>query len=124
MVEQTIVSRYVSLLSQECYNYVMSKSPKDGLAASKMVQEFEESRGFAGRPQPWQSHSPGQHNLSALATSATGLHPTMVSRVVLVVVVKLLVRTVAEVAVGTAAATIVVPGIVMVVLLGILILQR
>ena len=77
MVEQTILSRYVSLLSQECYNYVMSKSPKDGLAAAKMVQEFEESRGFAGRPQPWQSHSPGQHNLSGPTVSSDfGYRPT------------------------------------------------
>ena len=65
VVERTILSRYLSLLSQECYTFVVAKGPKDGLEAARLVQEFEETRGFARRHQPWRNTSAGQHNQSS-----------------------------------------------------------
>ena len=65
VVEQTILSRFVSLLSPECYTHVLSKNPKDGMAASTMVQEFEETRGFARRQYHWNGHSTSQHHPSS-----------------------------------------------------------
>ena len=53
VVEKTILSRFLSLLSQECYSSVVEKRPKDGLEASRMVQEYEETRGFVRRQRPW-----------------------------------------------------------------------
>ena len=63
--EQTILSRFVSLLSPECYTHVLSKNPKDGMAAATMVQEFEETRGFARRQHHWNGHSASQHHPSS-----------------------------------------------------------
>ena len=65
VVERTILSRYLSLLSQECYSFVFAKGPKDGVEAARLVQEFEETRGFARRHQPWRNTSAGQHNQSS-----------------------------------------------------------
>ena len=55
VVERTILSRYLSLLSQDCYSFVAAKNPKDGLEAARLVHEFEEIRGFARRNRPWRS---------------------------------------------------------------------
>ena len=57
--ERVILSRFLSLLPPECYNSVVAKQPKNGLEASRFVQEFEESRTFSERHQPWQT---GYHN--------------------------------------------------------------
>ena len=65
VVERTILSSYLSLLSQECYTSVVAKGPKDELEAARLVQEFEETRGFARRHQPWRNTSAGQHNQSS-----------------------------------------------------------
>ena len=50
MLEREILSRYMSLLQQDCYSYVAAKKPKTGQEAALMVQEFEDERSFAGRP--------------------------------------------------------------------------
>ena len=62
VVEHTIMSRFLSLVSQECYSSVMERSPKDGLAASRMVQEWEETRGFQRRHRPWRAGQRPQTN--------------------------------------------------------------
>ena len=55
--ERVILSRFLSLLSPECYNSVVAKQPKNGLEASRYVQEFEETRSFSKRHQSWRSNS-------------------------------------------------------------------
>ena len=55
VVERTILSRYLSLLPQECYSSVVEKRPKDGQEAARLVQEWEETRGFARRHRPWRT---------------------------------------------------------------------
>ena len=54
-MERTILSHYLSLLSQDCYSFVAAKNPEDGLEAARLVQEFEETRGFTRRNRPWRS---------------------------------------------------------------------
>ena len=56
IVEQVILSRYLSLLPAECYSAVAGKSPKNGLEASRFVQEYEETRSYARRRQPWKDN--------------------------------------------------------------------
>ena len=61
--EKMILSRYLSLLSSDCYTSVVARKPRNGLEAAGYVQEFEEARTFAKRHQPWKSsinHSGGQ----------------------------------------------------------------
>ena len=55
--EKVILSRFLSLLSPDCYSSVVAKQPKNGLEASRFVQEFEESRTFSERHQPWQTYT-------------------------------------------------------------------
>ena len=61
VVEIIILSRFLSLLPQECYSSVVTKCPKNDLEASRLVQAFEETRSFARRHQPWRNSSAGQH---------------------------------------------------------------
>ena len=53
VVEHMILSRYLSLLSAECYGVVVNMHPKTGLDAARMVQEYEETRTFTRKRQPW-----------------------------------------------------------------------
>ena len=53
VVEHMILSRYLSLLPADCYGVVVNKHPKTGLEAARFVQEFEETRTFARKRQPW-----------------------------------------------------------------------
>ena len=53
IVEHVVLSRFLSLLPPECYSFVIAKQPKTGLEAAKMVQEYEETRIFSRRRQPW-----------------------------------------------------------------------
>lgn len=53
VIEHVILSRFLSLLPSDCYSSVISKQPKTGLEASRLVQEFEETRTFSRRRQPW-----------------------------------------------------------------------
>ena len=64
ITEQLILSRFLSLLPQDCYSNVVTKCPKNGLEASRLVQEFEETRSFARRHQPWRNSSAGQRTYS------------------------------------------------------------
>ena len=65
IIDQLIWSRFLSLLPQECYSSVVNKCLKTGLEASKLVKEFEETRSFARRHQPWRNTSAGQHSQSS-----------------------------------------------------------
>ena len=61
VVEQVILSRFLSLLPSDGYSSVVSKHPKNGLEAPRFLQEFEETRTFSRRRQGWRqdhhSHS-------------------------------------------------------------------
>ena len=46
ILEKVILSRFLSLLPAECYSCVVSKQPKNGLEAARLVQEYEETRSF------------------------------------------------------------------------------
>ena len=64
LCERVILSRFLSLLFPECYTSVVARQPKTGLEAAKLVQEFEETRSFSQRQQPWRSnlsHQGTQH---------------------------------------------------------------
>ena len=52
-VEHVVLTRFLSLLSPDCYSFVIARQPKSGLEAAKLLQEFEESRNFPRRRQPW-----------------------------------------------------------------------
>ena len=56
VIEKVILSRYLSLLPADCYTAVAQKRPKSGLEASRMVQDFEETRAYARRRQPWKEN--------------------------------------------------------------------
>ena len=53
VVEHVILSRYLSLLSADCYGAVVNKQPKTGLEAARLVQEYEETRSFTRKRQHW-----------------------------------------------------------------------
>ena len=59
--EKVILSRFLSLLPPDCYSSVVAKQPKTGLEASRFVQEFEETRTFSKRYQPWKTNSGHQN---------------------------------------------------------------
>ena len=49
--ERVILSRFLSLLSPDCYTSVVARQPKTGLEASRFVLEYEEARSFSKRHQ-------------------------------------------------------------------------
>ena len=53
ITEKVILSRFLSLLPADCYSAVVNKHPKTGLAASRLVQEYEETRTYVRKKQPW-----------------------------------------------------------------------
>ena len=61
VIEQVILSRFLSLLPTDGYSSVVSKHSKNGLEAARFLQEFEETRAFSRRRQGWRqdhhSHS-------------------------------------------------------------------
>ena len=76
-MEITILSRYLSLLSHDCYSFVVNKSPKNGLEAAKYVQKFEETHSFAKRQQPWRNGNSQSNNSSGQgAQSNSGRGPS------------------------------------------------
>ena len=54
-----ILSRFLSLLPQDCYNSVVARRPQSGQEAARFVLEFEEDRTFSGR-QRWRSNGSQQ----------------------------------------------------------------
>ena len=63
ILEKVILSRFLSLLPSDCYSSVVSRQPKNGLRldAARLVQEYEETRSFSRRRQPWKQDS-SHHN--------------------------------------------------------------
>ena len=84
VVEQVILSRFLSLLPSDGYSSVVSKHPKNGLEAARFLQEFEETRTFSRRRQGWRqdhhshpgrrepSSSPGGGSSSSFGSGSQG----------------------------------------------------
>ena len=70
--ERVILSRFLSLLASDCYTSVSAKQPKNGLEAAKLVQEFEETRSFSRRRQPWRQDSNHHYSSSRREQGAVG----------------------------------------------------
>ena len=51
IMEKTILSRYLSLLTADCYAAVSQRQPETGLEASKMVQDWEDTRAYSRKKQ-------------------------------------------------------------------------
>ena len=61
ILEKLVLSRFMSLLSSDSYSCAMSRQPKDGLEAARIVQELEETRAYSRKRSSWrQDHN--QHN--------------------------------------------------------------
>ena len=76
ILERTILSRFMSLLPQDCYSFVAGKNPKNGLEAARQVQEFEETRGFAKRQQPWRHGYQANHGSGQRTQPSAGRGPS------------------------------------------------
>ena len=76
IVEKMILSRFLSLLSSDSYSSVVSRHPKDGLEAARLVQELEETRSFTRRRQPWKQdashYHPQSHSRREQGSSSNG----------------------------------------------------
>ena len=60
-VEHVVLTRFLSLLSPDCYSFVIARQPRTGLEAAKLLQEYEESRSFQRRRQPWKESYHNHH---------------------------------------------------------------
>ena len=56
VVDHVILSRFLSLLPTDSYAAVMAQHPKTGLEAAEFLLDFEETRAYSRKRQPWQDH--------------------------------------------------------------------
>ena len=56
VVDHVILSRFLSLLPADSYAAVMSQHPKTGLEAAEFLLDFEETRAYSRKRQPWKDH--------------------------------------------------------------------
>ena len=75
MTEKIILSRFLSLLSADCYAAVSQRQPESGLEASKMVQDFEDTRAYNRRRQHWKDN-PHHQRREPVANSGSGGSPS------------------------------------------------
>ena len=54
MLEKMILSRFLSLLPQDCYASVVDRN-QNGREAAWLVQDWEDTRGFPRRSRPWRT---------------------------------------------------------------------
>ena len=59
VVEQVILSRFLSLLPADGYTAVTSQHPKTGLEAARLLQDFEETKAYSWKRQGWR---PNHHS--------------------------------------------------------------
>ena len=65
VVDQTILSRFLSLLPADSYTAVSSQHPKTGLEAAGLLQDFEETKAYSWKRQGWRnSHHSGRREPS------------------------------------------------------------
>ena len=77
VVERVVLSRFMYLLSSDCYTQVSGQKPKTCAEASKMVQEFEGTRAFAKRFQDRRAYSSSyssNHHYKRENSSGSGNH--------------------------------------------------
>ena len=69
------LSKFLTLLSPECYGSVVAKRPKNGQEAARYAQEFEEDTSFARslQPRPSGGHHNSQNYFSKRETGSNGL---------------------------------------------------
>ena len=60
VVERAVLSRFLYLLPSECYAQVAAQKPGTCAEASRMVHEFEGTRSFSRRRQPWRTDNQQQ----------------------------------------------------------------
>ena len=53
ILEHLILSRFLSLLPSDGYGHVVSRRPKNGLEAARIMQEHEKNESYARKRQPW-----------------------------------------------------------------------
>ena len=56
VVDHVILSRFLSLLPTDSYAAVMAQHPKTGLEAAEFLLDFEETRAYSRKRQPWKDH--------------------------------------------------------------------
>ena len=56
ILEKLVLSRFLSLLPADSYAHAADRSPKDGLAAAKIVQQLEQRRAYTKEMQGWRHH--------------------------------------------------------------------
>ena len=56
VVDQVILSRFLSLLPVDGYTAVTSQHPKTGLEAARLLQDFEETKAYSWKRPGWRSH--------------------------------------------------------------------
>ena len=56
ILEKLVLSRFLSLLPANSYEHAADRSPKDGLAAAKIVQQLEQRRAYTREMQGWRHH--------------------------------------------------------------------
>ena len=71
ITEKVILSRFLSLLSADCYAAVSQRQPESGLEASRMVQDFEDTRAYTRRRQHWKDN-PHHQRREPVASSRSG----------------------------------------------------
>ena len=56
VVDHVILSKFLSLLPVDSYAAVMAQHPKTGLEAAEFLLDFEETRAYSRKRQPWKDH--------------------------------------------------------------------
>ena len=86
--QRMILSKFLTLLSPECYGSVVAKRPKNGQEAARYAQEFEEDTSFARslQPRPSGGHHNSQNYFSKRETGSNGLGSAL--RVMVVVLLE------------------------------------
>ena len=73
VVEQVILSRFLSLLPADGYSSVTSQHPKTGLEAARLLQEFEETKAYSWKRQGWrQNHHSHSGRREPSSSSGSG----------------------------------------------------
>ena len=72
ILERMVLSRYLSLLPPETYNFVIARQPNTGLEAARITQELEETRAFSRSRSHWKKGPPHGRRESGSGSSYNG----------------------------------------------------
>ena len=76
VVEQVILSRFLSLLPVDGYTAVTSQHPKTGLEAARLLQDFEETKAYSWKRQGWRPNHHSQAGRREPSSSSGGGRPS------------------------------------------------